>query len=342
MPSGITESDGMAYVGRRPWHGLGTSVEGIAMTAEEAIFGANLGWSVKPLKIFIDEFDIQSYREIPKRKAITRLDTGQIFALLSDRYTPIQNFEAFSFFDAIVGAGDAIYHTAGSLFGGRKVWILAKLHGEFTLDSGEKLESFILLDNSHDGTSSLRMRLTTVRVVCSNTLSLASASSVGFKTRHTSGIMTRIGQARDLLGLNKVHMERLMEQCNKLATQKFNEQDMQRLTYKLLHLNPDKALSDQHPNRARAGDTMINLFSSGQGNNGETRWDAYNAVTEFTDYFQGEKGGVPSLDHDTSDPIIIHKRMDASWFPKGDNIRDKAYRILTMPKMEMESALTFS
>lgn len=331
MPAGITASDDMAYVGRTPWHGLGTHVEGLAMTAEEAIASASLDWEVKAIPVYVDEFGMESFKVIEGKKAITRLDTGKVFTVMSDRYTPVQNVEAFSFFDSIVGSGDAIYHTAGSLYEGRKVWILARLEGDYVLDNGEKLESYILLDNSHDGSSALRMRLTTVRVVCSNTLRLANAVESAFSARHTSGIMTRAGQARNLLGLNKVHMDRFMADCNRIADQAFSRTEMTKLTYKLLELNPDKHLNEQYPSRALAGDTLISLFSEGQGNQGETRWDAFNAVTEFSDYHRVFSGDD-----------LSSQRLNKSWFAKGKNLRDEAFRILTLPQIELDSALTFS
>ena len=343
MPAGITRTDSMAYVGREPWHGLGTRVEGDAMTAVEAMEAADLDWEVKALPVFVDTFNhkadtfdpaymSETMVEIESRKAITRVDTGEVFTVMTNRYTPVQNSEAFNFFDTIVGAGDAVYHTAGSLFGGKKVWILAKLEGEYTLDNGESLESFILLDNSHDGSSALRMRLTTVRVVCSNTLSLASGTRPAFATRHTSGIMNRVTQARNLLGLNQVHMDRFMEQCNRIAEQEFSGRDMTRLTYKLLDLNPDKSIEEQYPTRREAGYKLQNLFYAGVGNNGETRWDAFNAVTEFSDYHRGE------LQAETED--VTSRRLNRTWFSKGRNIREEAFRILTMPKVEMDSAIS--
>ena len=110
------------------------------------------------------------YVEVPHRKAVVRTDIRRVLAVMTDRYVPVQNREAFSFFDTVVSAGEAIYHTAGSLRGGRRIWVLAKLPGDLRVSQTDILEKYILLVNSHDGSAAVTMRPTTIRVVCNNTL----------------------------------------------------------------------------------------------------------------------------------------------------------------------------
>ena len=152
------------------------------MTAAQAIEAASLDWEVvsepvyRPSGPYADGVG-PGWKLIEGKRAIVRQDTDEVFGIMSAGYTPVQNTAAFDLIDAIVGSGDAAFHTVGSLFGGRRVWMLCKLPGDYRLDNGEKLESFILLDNSHDGTAALRMRLTSVRVVCSNTCLLYTSPS---------------------------------------------------------------------------------------------------------------------------------------------------------------------
>ena len=338
MPSGITKTDDMAYVGRMPWHGLGTQVEGDAMTAAEAIEAANMDWKVKLQPIYFGTPKV----EIPEHRAAVRQDTGTVLGIVGNRYTVIQNTEAFSAFDAIVGAGDAIYQTVGTLWGGRKMWILAKLTaGRYTLDNGDALESYILLDNSHDGKSALRMRLTQVRVVCSNTLSMATGKRASFYARHTASINSRVTEARDLLGLNAVYMERFLEQCNKVADEAFDVAEMESLTRHLLDLNPDKGLGDQYGIKSEAGEAMTALFQHGAGNGGANRWDAYNAVTEYLDYSRGHGNSADSVW--SKDEAVVEKRLANSWFGagahQGEGLRQRAWGLLQMPKKELAKAL---
>ena len=337
MPAGITETDGMAYVGRRPWHGLGTYVEGQAMSAAQAIEAAHLDWEVvtEPVYRHIPSTGwtfgngANDFKEVDGKRAVVRQDTDEVFGIMSDGYTPLQNRAAFDLIDAVVGTGEASIHTVGSLFGGRRVWMLCKLQGDYRLDNGEKLESFILLDNSHDGTAALRMRLTSVRVVCSNTLGAATSSRAAFAARHTSGIMGRVSEARDLLGLNATYMARLMEDANRIAEQAWSHGEMKDMTYKLLDLEPDVGIDMQRGLKAPAASKMLDLFYLGEGNRGETRWDAFNAVTEYLDYSRGSRS-IDSLD--STDDAVVSRRLQNSWLGSGgERMRSQAWSILNAP-----------
>ena len=348
MAHGITNADGMAYVGRKPWHNRGTLVEGEAMTAQEAIEAANMDWRIITVPVYTDRLsfdptagdDLENpgmFEEVNGKVAIIREDTQEIFNVLSSKYTAVQNVDSFKFFDDIVGSGQATYHTAGTLWGGRRVWILAKIgNGEYQLDNGEQLESFVLLDNSHDGSSALRMRLTPVRVVCSNTLASATLSDASFYARHTGGIMGKVSEARDLLGLNKVFMDSFLEQCNQIASNAFSNWEMEKLTYKVLDLDREKPMSDQFGAKADSAHSIFGLFKSGVGNGGETRWDAYNAVTEFVDY---SKGGKSSESVGSIEMEDVERRINSTWFGDGSKLRTKAWDILTLPDKKMAKAL---
>ena len=327
MPAGITETDGMAYVGRRPWHGLGTYVEGQAMTSAQAIEAAGLDWEVVTEPVY--RGGLGYYKVIKDKRAVVRQDTDEVFGVFSDGYTPFQNLTSFDVMTAVVGSGDATFHTVGSLFGGRRVWMLCKLQGDYRLDNGEKLESFILLDNSHDGTAALRMRLTSVRVVCSNTLGAATSSRAAFAARHTSGIMGRVNEARDLLGLRDAYMARLIEDANRIAEQAWSHDEMKDMTYKLLDLDDDVAIDMQHGLKAPAASKMLDLFHLGAGNKGETRWDGLNAVTEYLDYSKGSRS-IDSLD--STDDNVVSRRLQNSWLGSGgEAMRAQAWSILNAP-----------
>jgi phage/plasmid-like protein (TIGR03299 family) len=142
----------MMYVGKEPWHGLGTKLDG-PVTSEEAIKAANLDWVVekKPLVAY----DGKHAHPVGNRYAIVRKDCyGQpkpVFGIVGADYTPLQNRDAFAFFDRIVGRGAAIYHTAGALGDGERVWMLAKLPNPIHVAGDDVTDKFLLLSNSHDG-----------------------------------------------------------------------------------------------------------------------------------------------------------------------------------------------
>jgi phage/plasmid-like protein (TIGR03299 family) len=204
----------MMYVGEVPWHGLGTKLTSPA-TAREAITAAGLDYEVTLT-------DLITTDGIPVngKVAVVRDDTRDVLGVVGGRYQPIQNRECFSFLDAVVADGGLRYHTAGALRKGEVVWMLAKLPGiirvRFSQDVSEK---YLLLTNSHDGSSSLRVFFTAIRVVCANTLSMANreGDGEGLSIRHQGNLVTKIRQAREVLGIAHRFFDDLEGQYDVLA-----------------------------------------------------------------------------------------------------------------------------
>ena len=233
MPAEITNTNGrdeMFYTGKTPWHGLGTKLDGPA-TAAEAIAAASLDWTVEMMPVYLG-----GSVEIPGKKAVVRGNNGLVMNVMSDRYTPLQNVDAFAFFDAVVGAGEAIYHTAGSLQGGRKVWALAKLPGDIKITGDDMLEKYVLLANSHDGSLAVTMQLTAVRVVCSNTISVALGSGQKFRALHTPNVSQKANEAREFLGLTEPYFENLMAGINQMVNTKMKEPQVEEMVFKIFGL----------------------------------------------------------------------------------------------------------
>ena len=329
MPAEITETNGkaeMMYVGKTPWHGLGTRLDGPA-TAAEAIAAAALDWTVEMLPVYLG-----GGVEIPGKKAAVRADTGLVMNVMSDRYTPLQNVEAFQFFDAVVGAGEAIYHTAGSLKGGRKVWTLAKLPGDFKVAGKDVLEKYVLLANSHDTSLAVTMQLTAVRVVCSNTMSVALESGDKFRAIHTPNVINKAIEAREFLGLTDAYFENLMAGVNRLAETKMGESQVENLVFKIFGLDETKAINEQHFLPRHAAATVKELFHTGIGNEMKgvkgTAWAAYNAVTEYVDHVRPQ--GVRLETAGSTAGELCGKRLESAWFGNGAKIKQSAWDILSV------------
>ena len=274
-------------------------------TAQEAIEAASMDWEVAMREVFIQTPSGQ-FMEVTDKKAVTRLDNGKVFGVFSNQYTPLQNRDAFTFFDSVVGAGEAIYHTAGTLGGGSRIWILAKLPGDLKLSNSDVLERYILLANSHDGSLAVTMKPTTVRVVCNNTLSVAMGGDTNklFRAVHTSSVMQRVNQARETLGLQEAYFAMMMRGIERLADESMNQVAADEFLVKLFGQEESpEAISTRMQNQM---DTVGDLFISGTGNHGVNRWDMLNAVTEFVDHKR-------SKDAD--------KRLDAAWFGGGKDLK---------------------
>jgi len=245
MPANL---ESMFYTREAPWHGLGVHVEE-ALGSKEALVMAGLDWEVLSKPIYTADFVCHSgavYTDnsqiIPNYKANVRDSDGAVLGVVTDRYKIVQNEEAFQFTDALLGEG-VTYETAGSLQGGKRVWILAKLPDRYII-AGERIEPFLVFSNSHDGSSAIRVAMTPVRIVCQNTLNLAiKQTSRSWATRHTgssrnsngsvlgvangasanSGVHARLHEAQTTLGLAHKYMEALGKEFNDLARIKLSD-----------------------------------------------------------------------------------------------------------------------
>ena len=202
----------MMYVGGLPWHGLGTRLDRPA-TAKEAIQAAHLDWQVRKLPLCA--VDGLLHLPVKDKYGVARDGSLDVLGVVGRDYTPVQNREAFAFFDPIVGKNAAIYHTAGALGRGERVWILAKLPDSIRVVGDDVTDKYLLLTNSHDGKSSLQVRFTPVRVVCQNTLTLAlnqnGSDNGSLKLTHHTDIHRRLQEAERMLGIVRHQYDTLAE-----------------------------------------------------------------------------------------------------------------------------------
>lgn len=219
----------MMYVGKPPWHGLGTALRNPA-TAEQAITAANLDWEV--VKTPLHAIDGKVSHPIPDHFAVIRKDwVGQrrpIFGIVGAGYTPLQNRDAFAFFDAIVGQGAAIYHTAGALGDGERVWVLAKLPGNIRVIGDDIADKFLLLSNSHDGASAVQIKFTPIRVVCQNTLTMALNQGRTLRVPHLSSLHERMRNAVDMLGIITHQFQMIEGKFQEMAGRQINNVQLDR------------------------------------------------------------------------------------------------------------------
>lgn len=166
--------ESMFYVRQAPWHGLGNRVEH-APNSEEALEKAELDWKVIQTSIRTED-----QMEIPGYKANIRESDQRVLGVVTDRYRIVQNSEAFSWTDELLGEG-VRYETAGSLQNGKKVWLLAKLPRIYNV-TGDNVSPYLVFSNSHDGRGAIKVAMTPIRVVCQNTLNLA------LNNAHRSGL----------------------------------------------------------------------------------------------------------------------------------------------------------
>ena len=192
MPANV---ETMFSVRETPWHGLGRIIMD-APASREALELAGLDWQVESRNIYSGTGAM-----IPGYRANVRSTDDAVLGVVSDRYRIVQNEEAFQFTDDLLGEG-VTYETAGSLQGGKKVWMLARLPRKYLI-AGDQVEPSLVIFNSHDGSSGVKVAMTPIRVVCQNTLNLAlNTAKRSWTARHTENVLLRVQDARETLQLD--------------------------------------------------------------------------------------------------------------------------------------------
>ena len=209
----------MFYTRTKPWHGLGTMVME-APTSEAALELAGLNWLVVQ-KSLVTSDGIP----VPGFKANLRETDNQVLGVVTDRYKVVQNEDAFAFTDALLGEG-VTYETAGSLQGGRRTWILAKLPHRYII-SGDEITPYLVFMNSHDGTGAIKAAMTPIRVVCQNTLNLAlSTAKRSWSTNHIGNIDGKLNDARFTLLYADAYMAELGKTIDDLNRRKLSDRQV--------------------------------------------------------------------------------------------------------------------
>ena len=245
MPANV---ESMFYVREAPWHGLGNRVEH-ALSSDEALKAAGLDWTVIQKSIQTEDFT-----EIPGYKANIRASDQRMLGVVTDRYKIVQNHEAFAFADDLLGEG-VRFETAGSLQNGKKVWLLAKLPENYII-AGDQLSPYMVFSNSHDGSGSIKVAMTPIRIVCQNTLNLALTNAKRiWTTIHTGNIQSKLEEAKKTLLHAELYMDRLGAEVDKLHKIKTPDHKVQEYIEFLLPM-PDNASSLQEKNVQQLRDDL--------------------------------------------------------------------------------------
>lgn len=291
-------------VKEKVWHNLGQIVEEHP-TSEEAIKFAGLDYEVEKSPLFTKGTGLvesqdglkvsDSELEVPNYFANIRTDNNTVLGVVGKDYHIVQNREAFSFFDSIVGGGNGIlYETAGALGNGERIFITAKLPDYIRVGNGDDItEKYIFLTTSHDGSGSITAAFTPIRIVCQNTLnaSLKNMSNV-VRIRHTSGAKQRLEDAHKVMGLANKLSNQLEESFNYWAKIKIGDAQMKKLIQLALCPNKETLNHLQKGNAEELStvfkNTVEDAFAYAMMSDAQqmettkgTLFGAYNAVTGF-------------------------------------------------------------
>lgn len=303
MPHNIGQ---MFYFGERPWHTLGNRLEHPADLAE-ALAAGGLDWEVDTVPITPAG---EPTTGIPHRVAVVRKDRapgepGRVIGVVHPGFRPLQNRDGAQIFDALLGQGARIYHTGGYLKSGEVVWLLARLPADIRVRGDDILETYLLFTNSHDGSVAIDIRLTTVRVVCQNTLSMAlrgNAAGKVFRRAHDGRYQRLKEEARGFFDFVTRQSQEAQALFARLAAAPCDEPAFRSFLEKLMPDPARPATAAANPAVQRVHETRMESVRAArraitevhrQGIPGRrippaenTWWGALNTVTGWVDHLQ--------------------------------------------------------
>ena len=289
---------------------MGTCVEN-APGSQEALKVAGLDWKVVQKPIFTEEGQL-----VGGFKANIRDRDNQILGVVTDRYKVVQNEEAFAFTDQLLGEG-ITYETAGSLQGGRRTWILAKLPQRYII-SGDEITPYLVFMNSHDGTGAIKAAMTPIRVVCQNTLNLAlSNAKRSWSANHVGNINGKLDDARYTLLYADKYMAELGRSIDRLNQIRLSDQKVYEYINALFPL-ADNATEQQKKNLLRMKeDVKARYFEAPDLKHiGKNGYRFVNAVSDFATHSK------PLRERSTYRENLFSRTIE------GNPMIDRAYSLL--------------
>lgn len=301
-----------------PWSsGLAKNVED-CKTAEEVMKKAGLNWTVAKCQLFAQMpifgnnsfnndgfiFGTKNYVDCPNAYGVYRTDKNIPLGIVKERYTPVQNVDAFSFFDDAIGKDKAIWQTAGLYGYGEKIYVSAKLPKNIYVN-GDPVENYLVFSNSHDGSSGVKIILTPIRVICSNVLNSAIKKSTNYISfRHTKSIHSNLDIAGEILGICERKIDFLNQQFNFMSRENINDNNAQNIFANVVLTQDEltrvretghtvgqiitrdwRAIEDSKISMKKVNvlSEMNNYYFEGIGQKEilGTKWGVYNAVTGY-------------------------------------------------------------
>ncbi len=300
----------MAYAGDTPWHGLGVQVPA-DLTPEQMLEAAGLNWTVDKYPVFAALGDQPDDVLEVERKALVRSFDRKILDVVSDDWNPVQNAEAFDFFNEFVMAGDMEMNTAGSLKNGQIVWGLAKVKQSFELFKGDVIDSYLLFTNFHQYGCSTDVRFTPIRVVCNNTLTLSLSSAVERMVKISHRRQFDAANVKDMLGIATDKLQKYKEMAEFLGSKKAKHESVVEYFERLFPASEKSQKEKKLSKNAALGLDILHTQPGHEFAEG-TWWTSFNAVTYMTDHLMGRSADT---------------RLQSAWYGSNKGLKTKALEL---------------
>lgn len=285
------DRENMAYVGGKPWHGLGSELEQGASLDQWRV-AAGLDWTAEMQDLYFRSRTDQQVKKA-ESKIVYRSDTAAELGICSDRYKIVQPAAVMEFFRDLTEANGMTMETAGSLEGGKRIWALANTGDEFRLMGQDQVKGYVLLATSFDGSMATQAMFTSVRVVCHNTLSVAVGSDGKGAVRVPHNTEFNGKKVKMEMGLVHNAWSQFQESASILAERKVSAKEQVEFILGLM-ATPEE-LADPESISSRKKNIVADILTLAQGKGmgsgyraaQGTAWGLVNAMTEYVDHVQG-------------------------------------------------------
>lgn len=280
----------MAYAGETPWHGLGKSVPA-DLSPAQMLESAGLNWSVEKIPSFAN---IKGKQVYTGKDALVRSTDGRILDVVSQDWNPLQNEEAFEFFNDFVHSGDMEMHTAGSLKNGQIVWALAKVKESFDVFNGDQVDSYLLFTLPHKFGQSIDVRFTPIRVVCNNTLTLSLSTKADNMVKVSHRRQFDGDEVKQMLGIASDKLAKYKEMAKFLGSKKYKHESVIEYFDRIFPVNAyGRSKNEETKAKKEHSDNAVLAMQALEEQPGAkfakgSWWQAFNAVTFLTDHVVGK------------------------------------------------------
>jgi phage/plasmid-like protein (TIGR03299 family) len=300
----------IAYVGEVPWHGLGTRVAP-NLTPGQFIVEAGVDWEVDLVPAYAD---INGKQRSINRSALVRSSDDRILDIVTNDWHPMQNLDAFKFFDEYVKRGDLEMHTAGSLDNGRVVWALAKMKESFELFKGDKIDQYMLFSNPHKYGYAAEARSVFTRVVCENTVAVALRENTLNSVKISHRAEFDQDRVKMELGIAHQKADDYKEIAKFLGESKAEKQDIVEYFKTLFPVLSAKKEGEGRKTISKNASLALEVLETQPGTQFApgSWWQAVNAVTFMTNHMLGK-----SQD----------RRLASTWYGSNKNLNSKAIKL---------------
>lgn len=334
MAHEISNIDSVGLRGTAAWHGLGTVIQD-SLNAVDAAVRFGLCWPVERMPLFYYGADGQLQPVDSHVANVRTLDADNnpiqhLLGVVGADYQICQNRELAEFTEALAQTGKVVIESCGSIRGGKRVWFLAR--GEaFTIGDRDTIHPYVLVSNGHDGTQSIRVTPTTVRVVCSNTLHMVIPNddyatrpeTAAISIRHSGKIADKLEQAKKALAYYSDTLRRNREMFEAMQSKRFTrDQSLQLFSdsyaafwdvatpEELTSVDAEtKRIAANRMKRMReASDAFLARYDAEQKalGGGETAWSMFNAMTGFIQHDKTARG--------KDDAARVERRVESNLF----------------------------